>query len=158
MREQPVTGVSDARASLTALLRNFRTNPEAKPVLIGSHRRADAVMLSVVQYARLQQQDGQVPAGGVLEDLQERSFLVRRIAALNRIGSVAVFGSVARREETAGSDVDLMVVPGGDASLFDLAQFEEDMEMLVRRPVDVVSRRSLDPQRDQKILAEAVEL
>jgi predicted nucleotidyltransferase len=69
-----------------------------------------------------------------------------------------VFGSVARGDDTEQSDVDLLVDPEPDASLFDLAQFELDLESLLDRPVDVVSRRSLDPERDRAVLNEAVEL
>jgi predicted nucleotidyltransferase len=81
-----------------------------------------------------------------------------RLATISRIGSVAVFGSVAVGTATSVSDIDLLVEPRADASLFDLTQFGIDMEQLLGRPVDVLSRRSLDPAFDKQILAEAIPL
>ncbi|WP_236777488.1 nucleotidyltransferase family protein [Arthrobacter crystallopoietes] len=95
---------------------------------------------------------------GVLDFLRQRMRLVKKLANINRIESVAVFASVARGEERADSDVDLLVRPNPEASLFDLAQFAEDMEELLGHPVDVVSRRGLDSVRDRNILSEALEL
>lgn len=59
---------------------------------------------------------------------------------------------------TSTSDVDLLVDPAEGASLFDLAQFEIHMEQLIGRPIDVVSRRALDPISDRELLAEAIPL
>ncbi|EMY33888.1 nucleotidyltransferase [Arthrobacter crystallopoietes BAB-32] len=94
----------------------------------------------------------------VLDFLMQRRRLVAHLAAINHIQSVAVFGSVARREEKLDSDVDFLVNPDDEASLFHLAQFAEDMEGLLGRPADVVSRRGLDPELDRAILTEAVAL
>lgn len=94
----------------------------------------------------------------VLQLLLDRRDLIRRIASLSSIDTVAVFGSVVRGNESESSDIDLLVTPSDTASLFDLAQFEIDMSALAGRRVDVVSRRGLDPQRDKRILSEAIEL
>ncbi len=69
-----------------------------------------------------------------------------------------VFGSVARGDDGPDSDIDLLVEPADDASLFDLAQLEIDLEDLLGRPVDVVSRRALVAGRDDAILREAIAL
>lgn len=94
----------------------------------------------------------------MLQILLDRRDLIRRIASLSNIDSVAVFGSVARGTESESSDIDLLVTPSDTASLFDLAQFEIDMSALTGRKVDMVSRRTLNPQRDKGILSEAIEL
>lgn len=94
----------------------------------------------------------------VLQLLLERRDLIRRIASLSNIETVAVFGSVALGTESESSDIDLLVTPSDTASLFDLAQFEIDMSGLTDRRVGVVSRRGLDPQRDKGIISEAIEL
>ena len=98
------------------------------------------------------------PLKTVLQLLLDRRDLIHRIASLSKIDDVAVFGSVARGTESQSSDIDLLVTPSDTASLFDLAQFEIDMADLTGRKVDVVSRRALDPQRDERIFAEAVDL
>jgi predicted nucleotidyltransferase len=154
----PVITVADARAGLSARLRGFRAAPEtARAVTIGSHRRPEAVLVPFDQFRALS-----VPPGHrqvrVLALLQDRSGLIRRVASLNNIDTVAVFGSVARGTETEASDIDLLVTPSDSASLFDLAQFEIDISELTGRDVDVVSRRALSPERDKMILEGAIEL
>ncbi|WAC51349.1 nucleotidyltransferase family protein [Frigoribacterium sp. SL97] len=88
--------------------------------------------------------------------ITSRAGLVRRLAGLSHIDAVSVFGSVARGTETDDSDIDLLVDPGAEATYFDFAQFEIDMEAVFQRPVDVVSRRGLDPEADREILTQAV--
>ncbi|GAA4048787.1 hypothetical protein GCM10022282_06850 [Agromyces indicus] len=153
-----VVPVAEARAGLSGVLRDFRARGTgARPVVIGSHRRPEAVLLPYETFATLSAANaGAAPRA--LDLLRRRKSLIERLARANRIRSVLVFGSVARRDETAESDIDLLVEPEPDASLFDLAQFELDLEALLERPVDVVSRRSLDPERDRTLLNEAVEL
>ncbi|MBM7505905.1 nucleotidyltransferase domain-containing protein [Agromyces aurantiacus] len=153
-----VVPVAEARAGLSSILRDFRARgKDAGTVVIGSHRRPEAVLLPYEAFTSLSSADAGAHAS-TLELLRRRKPLIERLARANRIRSVFVFGSVGRGEETAESDVDLLVDPEPDASLFDLAQFELDLEALLDRPVDVVSRRSLDPERDRAVLHEAVEL
>lgn len=152
-----VLTVAEARMRLPTVLKHFRLDTEAEPVLVGSHRKADAAIVPIRQYRSLCV--GQATTSlGVLALLRQRTRLVKKLANISHIESVAVFGSVVRGEERTDSDVDLLVMPNPEASLFDLAQFAEDMEELLGHPVDVVSRRGLDPVRDRNILSEAVEL
>lgn len=152
------TTVADARAGLSGILREFRANPRsARPVTIGSHRRPEAVLMPFEQFRDLSVAPPE-PSKPLLQLLLDRRDLIRRLASLSNINRVAVFGSVARGTESESSDIDLLVDPSENASLFDLAQFEIDMTSLTGRDVGVVSRRSLDQQRDGEILSEAVEL
>lgn len=109
------------------------------------------------------------PAAGTLQRLEsvlnaptfERLRAVRvpilRAAEGRRLSDVRVFGSVARGEAAAGSDVDLLVHPGPEASVFDLAGFMAEVEELLGVGVDVVSDRGSGPVMD-RIRAEAVAL
>lgn len=63
----------------------------------------------------------------------------------NRASNVRVFGSVARGEDGPESDVDLLVDPGPEMSLFDLGRLEVELTEILGRPVDVVPARSLRP-------------
>ena len=150
-----VLSVSDARARLTGILREFRADAAAEPVAVGSRRRADAVLMP---YARFRELTGHARSSTVLPELRRRRAVIERLARANRVERVMVFGSVAREEDNSASDIDLLVDLADDATLFDLAQFEMDVEALLERPVDVVSRRSLDPRRDAGVLAQAVPL
>jgi predicted nucleotidyltransferase len=82
---------------------------------------------------------------------------IKALAARHNGGRVRLFGSVARGEEDKDSDIDLLVdfLPG--SSLFDLLRLTRELEALLRRPVDVVSRGGLKP-RDRGILEEAIDL
>lgn len=78
-------------------------------------------------------------------------------AKRRRLETVRVFGSVARGEAGPDSDVDLLVHPAADASIFDLAGFMSEVQELVGVPVDVVSDRGTGPAMD-RIRSEAVAL
>ncbi|MCU1413907.1 MAG: hypothetical protein JWN80_1247 [Microbacteriaceae bacterium] len=145
-----VTTVADARAELSQILRTFRESPSAEPVVLGAHRKPEAVLVPFARYR------GTEPS--LLGQLQNRSKLIARLASLSRIGAVSVFGSVSRGEETPDSDIDLLVDPLPGASLFDLGQFALDLEQVFDRHVDVVSRGSLAEGADDAILGSAVPL
>lgn len=153
-----VTSVADARAGLSRILRTFRNDPHAQAVIFGSHRNPEAALVPFSRLQGGQDNPAATSPGSMLERLRAKRNLIERIASLSALSDVRVFGSVARGEETATSDVDLLVEPSDTTTLFDLAQFEIDMEALLERAVDVVSIRSLDPGRDAEILAEAVRL
>ncbi|GEN36839.1 nucleotidyltransferase family protein [Aneurinibacillus danicus] len=53
------------------------------------------------------------------------------------IHDIRVFGSVARREETPNSDIDLLVSINPDRSLLDLIGFKQELEDFLGRSVDV---------------------
>ena len=83
---------------------------------------------------------------------------ILRIVRKHNADKVYVFGSCARKEETPGSDVDLLVDFNQNATLFDQVYIQEEMADLLNRKIDVVSKRGLHPYIRQKVLAEAVEL
>jgi predicted nucleotidyltransferase len=81
-----------------------------------------------------------------------------------RVACLELFGSVVRRDFHAGSDVDVLVTfcPEADWSLLDHARMEEELSALFGRPVDLLTRRSVEraanPLRRASILANAVPL
>lgn len=70
---------------------------------------------------------------------------------------IKVFGSVARSEDRADSDVDFLVdfVPG--ASILDQVHLENDLRRLLGVSVDVVPFGGLKP-RDAHVISEAIPL
>lgn len=80
---------------------------------------------------------------------------VLAIAARHGAGNVRVFGSVARGEDDADSDYDLVVefLPG--TGLFEHAALVGELEALLGRRVDVVSERGLRPRVRERVMAEA---
>lgn len=69
-----------------------------------------------------------------------------------------MFGSVARGEDGPDSDIDLAVTATPDASYFDLAQFQIDIELLMGHHVDVVSRGGFDPEKRARFFADSIPL
>lgn len=81
--------------------------------------------------------------GPIGRRLRRHARRVHELAAAHGVTNVRVFGSVARGDERETSDVDLLVdVPRG-VGLLTLARLQDDLERLLRAPVDVVPASSL---------------
>ncbi|MDD3695010.1 MAG: nucleotidyltransferase family protein [Lentisphaeria bacterium] len=81
---------------------------------------------------------------------------IYRIAHRHNALQVYVFGSCARGEEDAQSDVDLLVDFLPHATLFDQVHLQNEISSLLDCKVDVVSKRGLHPYIRKNVLAEAV--
>jgi predicted nucleotidyltransferase len=77
------------------------------------------------------------------------------IAAKHGASNVRIFGSVARGENTATSDVDILVDMHGDRSLLDLVGLKQDIEELLGRRADVLTEESISRYLRDRIRAEA---
>ena len=67
-----------------------------------------------------------------------------------------VFGSSARDEDDESSDLDLLVDPTPETSLFDLARIQLRLEALLGVPVDVVTPKGLPETFRAHVIAESV--
>jgi hypothetical protein len=83
---------------------------------------------------------------------------IRDIVARHKGVNPRVFGSVARGEDTAASDLDLLVDhrPGAVMSLFDLSAIHAEISDLVGVPLQVVTPASLAPKIRARAESEAV--
>jgi len=73
------------------------------------------------------------------------------------VESLAVFGSVARGDAEASSDVDLLVrFRGEPPGLFEYVRLERHLSELLDRSVDLVMESALKPRLRDRILAESV--
>ncbi|MPZ88962.1 MAG: hypothetical protein GEU81_12990 [Nitriliruptorales bacterium] len=79
------------------------------------------------------------------------------LAHEHRVTNVRVFGSVARGEDDASSDVDLLVDLAPGADLFDLASLDVELEKLLGHKADIVPARMLR-SHVARALAEAIAL
>ncbi len=70
----------------------------------------------------------------------------------------SLFGSVARGEATADSDVDILVELPEGTSLFDLVGLKLDLEKALKKKVDVGTYNSVKPRIKERVLAEAVQI
>jgi len=92
------------------------------------------------------------------ELLEANREAILRLAAQHGARNVRVFGSAARGEAGAGSDIDLLVDMGERRSLLDLVGFWQDVESLLGCPVDVVTDGGVSPYLRARIYSEAVPL
>jgi predicted nucleotidyltransferase len=83
---------------------------------------------------------------------------ILRLCAAHGARNVRVFGSVARREADAQSDLDFLVELEPGRTLFDLGGLQYDLEQLLGCPVDVVTERGLKVRIRDRVLQEAVPL
>ncbi len=80
---------------------------------------------------------------------------IKAIVARHKGRAVAIFGSVARGEETPESDIDFLVEFEKGSSLFDLVRMQDDLADLLGSDIDVVSVGGLLP-RDEDIRQDSV--
>lgn len=83
---------------------------------------------------------------------------IRRLALEHRVTNVRVFGSVLRGEDVEGSDLDLLVDPTPDTTLFDIGAIQAGTQRLLGVPVDVLTPNSLPEKYRQRVLEEAMPL
>ncbi len=81
---------------------------------------------------------------------------IRDVVAAHRASAPRVFGSVARGEDTPGSDVDLLVEFGADATLLDEVGLRMALTDLLGVDVDVVATDALHGDIRDRVLKEAV--
>lgn len=97
-----------------------------------------------------------------IDQLRQMAPELIKIAEKHGISKIKVFGSVARGDTNAKSDVDFLVEMKEGASLFGIAGFSYETENLLGVPVDVVPASLLTIIEDQdfarNIQKEAVSL
>jgi predicted nucleotidyltransferase len=91
-----------------------------------------------------------------LRTTQKQSIL--KIASKRGAKNLRVFRSVARGQSDESSDIDFLVDLEPSRTLFDLSGLAVDLEILLRRRVDVVTERGLRPRVRERVLAEAIPL
>jgi len=90
------------------------------------------------------------------ELLKRKRQEILRIAAKHGAHSVRVFGSVARGDADAQSDIDFLVELEPGRSLLDLGGLQYELESLLGCRVDVVTERGLKTRIRERVLREAV--
>ncbi|HEX8665612.1 MAG TPA: nucleotidyltransferase family protein [Beijerinckiaceae bacterium] len=85
------------------------------------------------------------------EILAAKADQIREIIARYPVRNPRIFGSVARGDDTEGSDLDILVDPLESTSLFDLAGLEIELTDLLGIEVDVVTPKGLAPDVARRI-------
>lgn len=81
---------------------------------------------------------------------------IRRVVESHRASNARVFGSVARGDDAEGSDIDILIDPTLDTTLFDIGAIRHELQKLLGVPVDVLTPRALPEKFRASVMAEAV--
>ena len=81
---------------------------------------------------------------------------IREIALRHRVGGVRVFGFALHGDDTAESDLDLLVEPTAQTTLMDIGAIRFELKQLLGMDVDVLTPNSLPLSFRDQILREAL--
>ncbi len=95
---------------------------------------------------------------GPIERLRKKRDEILRLCAKHGARNVRVFGSTARGDSDAESDIDLLVTLEPGRSLFDLGGLQYELEQLLGCRVDVVTENGLRARIRKRVLREAVRI
>ena len=80
---------------------------------------------------------------------------IRRVVAAHHARNVRVFGSVARGDDAEGSDLDILIDPTPETTLFDIGAIRHELFQMLGVPVDVLTPKALPERFRDAVLAEA---
>lgn len=89
------------------------------------------------------------------EALNSHRASVRRIVEAHRASNPRVFGSVLHGQDTDSSDLDIVIDPTPETTLFDIGAIRLELRKLLGVPVDVVTPNALPDKFRAAVLAEA---
>lgn len=90
--------------------------------------------------------------------IKQKRNQIHEVARKHGAQNIRLFGSLARNEGRADSDVDLLVSMQPGSSLLDIIAIKQDLEELLGRKVDVVTEDSISPYMRDEIFRDAVNL
>ena len=93
-----------------------------------------------------------VAATSIRDDVIARLSAAGSELRLRNVGALYLFGSVARKEDRPGSDVDILVEFDRPVGIFAFIELKAFMANLLGRDVDLATRGSLKPLMRDEIL------
>lgn len=81
---------------------------------------------------------------------------IRRVVESHRARNARVFGSVVYGGDTDNSDLDILIDPTPETTLFDIGAIRHELLQLLGVPVDVLTPNALPEKFRAKVLAEAL--
>lgn len=80
---------------------------------------------------------------------------IRRVVESHRARNPRVFGSVVRGDDSEESDLDILIDPTAETSLFDVGAIHYELNSLLGVPVHVVTPNALPERSRDQVLSEA---
>ena len=87
--------------------------------------------------------------------LQENRAAIRSVVERHRGRNVRVFGSVLRGDDREGSDLDLLIDPTPETTMFDIGAIRHELLQLLGVNVDVLTPNALPDAFRALVIAEA---
>ena len=81
---------------------------------------------------------------------------IREIALSHRVSNVRVFGSAMRNDDGPESDLDLLVEPTAQTTLFDIGAIRFELKQLLGIDIDVLTPNALPEKYRAQVLREAL--
>jgi hypothetical protein len=81
---------------------------------------------------------------------------IRRVVEAHRARNPRVFGSVVHGNDTESSDLDILIDPTSETTLFDIGAIRQELLQLLGVPVDVLTPNALPEKFRLNVLNEAV--
>lgn len=89
------------------------------------------------------------------EALRTHRAAIRRIVESHRACNTRVFGSVIEGTDAEGSDLDLLIDPTPQTTLFDIGAIRHELTRLLGVPVDVLTPQALPDKFRATVLSQA---
>jgi hypothetical protein len=81
---------------------------------------------------------------------------IRRVVAAHHASNPRIFGSVVYGDDTEDSDLDILIDPTPETTLFDIGAIRHELLQLLGVPVDVLTPKALPEKFRAAVLAEAI--
>jgi predicted nucleotidyltransferase len=92
------------------------------------------------------------------EALSRNREKIRSIVEDNRARNARVFGSVIHGEDNESSDLDILVDPTAETTLFDIGAIQHELNELLGVSVDVLTPMALPEKFRDSVIAQAVQV
>lgn len=90
--------------------------------------------------------------------IADNQIAITNLAKQYGVKTICLFGSMAKDEVSDTSDVDFLVELEQGRDLFDLGELLIDLQTLLNRKVDLVTKDSLHPRLYSRVVNEALPL
>ena len=87
--------------------------------------------------------------------LQENRAAIRSVVERHRARNARVFGSVLHGDDQEGSDLDILIDPTPDTTMFDIGAIRHELLQRLGVPVDVLTPNALPDSFRAQVIAEA---
>ena len=91
-----------------------------------------------------------------MQEIEQYQQLIIPVLKRYLIKRAAIFGSLAKGVLSADSDIDLLIEPGKNFTMFKMLQLENEIAELVNRKVDLVEYNALKPSIRNEVLQSAI--